>query len=303
MRIASNHFGINMLSTLRASNSKIADLMAQTSSGNRILRPSDDPIGTVRLALLERDSSMLSQYRGNIGALSIRLQQNEIHLDGMLKDVMEGHDLMLRAADGSNSPSDLNAMAGPLRTLKDNLFQSANARDSAGHYLFAGTRTETPAMVYDPAAPVGSRYRFDGNTAQQQVVIGNGVTQAGNVSVENLAGLLNRIDEAVTVISNPNVDANDPATRAVLVASLDDLDEGIGSISAKISGLGSAQNTLSLLDENHAAMLVSNDEATYIVGQVDFAEAMEALNGYMTSIQGTYKVYERVTQLSLFDLL
>jgi flagellar hook-associated protein 3 FlgL len=303
MRIASNHFGNSMLATLQGSNAKIADLMTQISNGNRIQRPSDDPIGSVRLALLEQDNAVLSQYRNNIGSLSIRLQQNETHLDGMLKAVMAAHDLLLRGTDGSNSASELNAMASSLLTLKDNLMQSANARDSAGHYLFAGTRTQTPAISCDATAPVGSRYRFDGNTNQQQVVIGNGVTQAANLGVDNLAGVLNQLDRAYAVLSDPDVDVNDAATRTLLVASLDELNDGIGSISARIASLGGAQNTLSLLDDNHAAMLVSNGEAAHIVGQVDYAKAMDALNGYMTAMKGAYQVYGRIAQLSLFDVL
>ncbi|MGC1550544.1 MAG: flagellar hook-associated protein FlgL [Rhodanobacter sp.] len=172
MRIANGHFSTSMLHNLQGSNSKIADLMDRISSGSRVLRPSDDPIASVRLLLLDRDNKMLSQYQSNIGRLSNRLQQNEVHLDGMLKNVMSAHDMMLWAADGSNSPGDLNAMAGTLDQLRQNLAQAANATDSDGNYLFSGTRTDTPAVSYDPSQPVGQRYSFTGNNDKQQVVIG-----------------------------------------------------------------------------------------------------------------------------------
>jgi flagellar hook-associated protein 3 FlgL len=304
MRISSQHFGNTMISTLHASNGKAADLMEKIASGRRIQRASDDPIGAVRLMLLERDSALLSRYRKNIDTLSIRLQQNETHLDGMLQGVMSAQDMLLRAADGSATPDDLNAMAGPLRTLIDNLSLAANAKDSDGNYLFSGTLTGTPAISYDPDAPAGSRYRFTGNLEQQQVVIGNGVTQAANVSIDNMTSVLNRLDAAATALAEPDVDMSDPATRAIVTDALNAVkQDGVGVLSSKIAALGGAQNTLSLMDDNHAAMLVSNGQASNLVGELDFAKAVDELNNYMLAVQGTYQVYGKVKQLSLFDIL
>ena len=131
MRVTNQQLSMTMLSTLRASNSKTADLMTKINAGQRVQRASDDPIAAVRLLMLERDTSVLKRYQKNIDTLSVRLQKNEAHLDGMLGTVMSAHDTLLSAADGSHSAADLNAMAGPLRTLLDNLKQAANAKD--GH--------------------------------------------------------------------------------------------------------------------------------------------------------------------------
>src|SRR5690606_19548608 len=116
-----------------------------------------------------------------------QLQRNETHLQGMLDTVMSAHDLLVWALDGANSTGDLNAMATTLGSLRDTLHVSANAMDSEGNYLFSGTLTGTAPIGYDPTLPVGSRYSFDGNDKRQQVVVGNGLTQSGNVSVDSLA--------------------------------------------------------------------------------------------------------------------
>lgn len=88
MRISSRHFGDTMLWTLHASSGKAAQLMQKIGSGQRIQRPSDDPVGTVRLMQLERDASRVAQYQKNIDTLSVRLMQNEAHLDGMLQSAV-----------------------------------------------------------------------------------------------------------------------------------------------------------------------------------------------------------------------
>ncbi|WP_367648858.1 flagellar hook-associated protein FlgL [Burkholderia contaminans] len=304
MRISSRHFGDTMLWTLHASSGKAAELMQKIGSGQRIQRPSDDPIGAVRLMQLERDASRVAQYQKNIDTLSVRLMQNEAHLDGMLQSVMSARDVLLAASDGSASAGDLNAMAGPLRSLTDALAQAANAKDGNGRYLFAGTLTDTPPIEFDATAPAGSRYRFAGNTGQQYVAVGDGVTQAANVAVENLERVLNGLDLAAEALADLAVDGSAPATRTVLADALNVLDvDGIDALSGKIATLGAAHNTLALLADNHAAMRVANGQASTLVGELDIAEAIEALNRYTMAVQGTYHAYGKIRQLSLFDVI
>ncbi|MBD9370953.1 flagellar hook-associated protein 3 [Xanthomonas sp. XNM01] len=303
MRIANGHFSTTIQGTLGKGNLQLGELMTRMSRGERLLRPSDDPIASVRLRMLERDAVMLKQYRSNISALGIRLQQNETQLDGMLDSVMSAKDLVLWALDGSNTPEDLNAMSSSMRTLRDTLLTSANARNSEGHYLFSGTATSTAPIAYDPAQPAGARYSFAGNTSQQQVVVGNGITQAGNVSVDNVAEVLNQMDAALALMEDPTVNVNDPAVRATLAAAERALDDGIGSLSSRIAQLGGAQNTLRVLDDSHASAQVSNGEALQRVGGLDVVETYDQLTRHTVAIQATYKVYGQIMQLNPFQLL
>jgi flagellar hook-associated protein 3 FlgL len=79
--------------------------------------------------------------------------------------------------------------------------------------------------------------------------------------------------------------------------------DGIDALSGKIATLGAAHNTLALLADNHAAMRVANGQASTLVGELDFAEAIEELNQYTMAVQGTYHAYGKIRQLSLFDVI
>ncbi|HGL4260776.1 flagellar hook-associated protein FlgL [Burkholderia dolosa] len=304
MRFATQHFGNTMLAMLRESSSKAEDLTSKMSTGRRVQRVSDDPIASVRLLLLESDTSMLTRYQTNIDTLSVRLQKNEAHLNGMLETLMSAHESLLAAADGSRSAADLNALAGPLLTRLDNLKQAANAKDGDGDYLFAGTKTDAAPIAFDPTIPVGNRYSYAGNDELQKVVIGHGVIQTANVTVEHLVDAMNKLDMAVDAMTDLDVDPSDPAVRGILTAALDSLKtNGINALSAKLSELGGAQNTLSLMKENHSAQVVANEQASDLVGGLDFAEAMVQLNNYMTATKGSYAIYARMNELSLFDVI
>jgi flagellar hook-associated protein 3 FlgL len=303
MRIASTQYSATMNDALQFASTQMENLMQKMASGQNLLLPSDDPVTSVRLARLDREDAALGQYRDNIGALKTRLSKNESLLDGMTKDMQQARDLMVWASDGSNSAADVSAMASSLQSLRDSLFNSANSKDEEGHYLFSGTATTSASVAFNGAAPAGSRYSFGGNTNQQLVAVGSGVTQAANVSVEELPALLNQLDSTIALLQSPGLVVSAPATQSNVSTSLSLLDTTLDSISGKIAGLGGAQNTLATLDDNHANVVLSNQQASLTLGQLDYSKAAVELNGYTTAIQATQKAYGRVSQLSLFDAL
>lgn len=300
MRIATSQYHLTMTHTLQGAQARLEQVMQQMATGQRILLPSDDPVTTVRLSRMAREEAALVQYRDNIGALSVRLRQNETALDSSLEDLQQVRDLLVWASDGAATGDDLNAMAGALASLRDSLFYTANSRDQEGRYLFSGTASTTPPIGHDAGAAAGTRYSFDGNTDTQQVVVGNRITQPANVSLPELEALLNRLDLATEQLQTGGVDNNDPAVRAVLKAALDGTDEAMDALSSKVAGLGGAQNILSTLEETHGNVSVAAGQARIALGQLDYGEAAIRLSGYTTALQATQKAYVRVAGLSLF---
>lgn len=303
MRIASTQYHDTMNMALQNANARLENVMQKMATGQRLLLPSDDPIANVRLSRMAREDAALQQYRDNIGALSTRLTQNETALSSTVQDMLQARDLLVWASDGANAAEDVVAMAGSLSALRDSLFYSSNSKDQEGRYLFSGTLSGTAAVTYDAALPLGARYSFTGNTAPQQVVVGNGITQTANVALDEMAALLNQLDNVVATLQTPGVSPNNPAVRTIVTAGLSGLDVTLSSISSKIAGLGGAQNILATLDSNHGNVSVSNQQAMITLGQLDYGEAATRLSGYSTALQATQKAYSKVSGLSLFDLL
>lgn len=299
MRVASTQYHATMNAALQNASVRLEHVMQQMSSGLRNLLPSDDPVTNVRVSRLTREEAALDQYRANIGALRSRLQQNESLLDGMTQDLLNGRDLLVWAADGTNTSEDVAAMAQTLRSLRDSLFYSANRRDQEGRYLFSGTATDAPTVTL--AAGV---YSGNPNTNAQLVVVGNGMTQAANVTLgTEMEALLNRLSATITALEAPGANVNDPATHAIVVDGLQGIDDAINGLGSKIAALGGAQNLLETMESNHTSVSVSNKQAMITLGQLDYAEAAVQLNGYSAAVQATQKAYAKVSTLSLFDVL
>ena len=303
MRIATAQYQSNMNQSLTLNQERLSNLTQQMATGKRIMLPSDDPVDSVRLSRLQREEASIIQYRDNIAAIKIRLTKTEGYLGSMVNDIAAGRDQIVWALDGSNSAEDLKAMISPLEALRDSLLFNANTVDQEGRYVFSGTKTSTAPMDYDATKPVGSRYSYAGNTNEQHVVVGNGLTQVANDNVKGMEQLLNRLDTTIDKLGSTDLKVNDTATRAALTANLGGFDAALDLVSGKIAVLGGKQNILDTLDANHANVSLSNQMAITGIGQLDMGLAATELNGYSTALQATYKAYGRIGTLSLFSAL
>ena len=303
MRIATTQYQSTMNQSLQNNQERITFLTQQLATNKRILVPSDDPVDSVRLARLGREEATIQQYRDNIASIQIRLSKTEGYLSNMTTEMIAGRDTIVWASDGGNAPDDLKAMISPLEALRESLFYGANTIDHEGHYVFAGTLTATAPVKYDASAPIGSRYSFVGNTNTQDVVVANGITQAGNENLQGMEKLLNQLDATISVLKASSVSANDPALRATVKANLDGFDDALNLVTGKIATIGGVQNIMKTLDANHANVSLSNKMAITDIGALDVGEAATALNGYSTALQATYKAYSRIGTMSLFSVL
>ncbi len=303
MRIASSQFQASMNRSLQINQTVIAKLTEQMATGNKIQVPSDEPIANVRLSRLRREENIVSQYVDNINSVKIRLSKNETYLSSMVDDMGAARDLFVWASDGSNTPADLNSMVNSLVALRDSLYFNGNTKDQEGKFIFSGTLTSTPALTLNAAAAPGSRYSYSGNNGTQEVVVGNGITQPANVTVQGMDTYLNQLDVAISMLSSPTVDANDPVLQGVLKTALDGTDTALGLISGKIAQFGGAQNVMETLANNHGNVSLSNKIAITDIAQLDYGLAATQLSGYNSALQATYQAYSKVSGLSLFNVL
>jgi flagellar hook-associated protein 3 FlgL len=296
MRVASTQYHTTMNTALQNASSELHRVLQKMATGQRYLLPSEDPIASVRMSRLAREEALLDQYLDNIATLQNAMARNEAVLAGMSADLLSARDLLVWAADGSNTSEDVIAVAGSLKPLMDSLFYNANTLDAEGRYIFSGTASDQPTISYDPAAPLG-------NSELQLVAVGNGITQPANIVLPEVADVLNVLERIAATLQTPGVNVNDPAVRAEIHSALNGLDTAINENSARMATLGGAQNILETLRANHSNVSLSNKQAALIIGQLDYGDAAVKMNGYTAAIQATQKAYSQVSRLTLFDAL
>ena len=304
MRITNSQITSMMHNSMNASSAELGKLMQQMASGKRILLPSDDPIASVRVLRVQREEASLEQFRKNIANVSGSLSTQEANLKSTSDAMLNVRDLLLWAANGSNTSEDLAAMAGELSIIEDTIFSFANVRDEEGRYLFSGTLSDTPALSFDAATQT---YSLTGNAKHRQAAVANGVLVDENVTAASVFGagvdMLNQLRGLINTLQDPALDASDPAVRQQIVDTLGALDDTHGRVLGSVTELGGRQNALSLLEGSNEDVSLVNQKIEGELSQLDYAGATIDLNNYQLALGATQKTYLKIKEMSLFSLL
>ena len=304
MRITNSQITSMMHNSMNASSAELGKLMQQMASGKRILLPSDDPIASVRVLRVQREEASLEQFRKNIANVSGSLSTQEANLKSTSDAMLNVRDLLLWAANGSNTSEDLAAMAGELSIIEDTIFSFANVRDEEGRYLFSGTLSDTPALSFDAATQT---YSLTGNAKHRQAAVANGVLVDENVTAASVFGagvdMLNQLRGLINTLQDPALDASDPAVRQQIVDTLGALDDTHGRVLGSVTELGGRQNALSLLEGSNEDVSLVNQKIEGELSQLDYAGATIDLNNYQLALGATQKTYLKINEMSLFSLL
>ncbi len=145
MRISDNQFSQMMLQSLQGNNAGLGHVLQQMTTGERLTKLSDDPMASIKLLNLDRENSAIAQYQNNIANVKTTLSSQETHLDSVKESLMSMRDIALwGGANGSLTDQDRTGMITELKSYRDSIESSFNAQDEEGHYLFSGTKTDTP---------------------------------------------------------------------------------------------------------------------------------------------------------------
>ncbi len=299
MRISNAQITAMMHGSMNTSSEKLGKLMQQMATGERMLMPSDDPISAVRVLRIQREEATLTQYRTNIANVAGNLSKQEANLTAASDTMLNVRDMLLWAANGSNTSEDLAAIANELGSLEKTILSFANVRDEEGRYLFSGTLSDRPAITFDEATET---YSLTGNDQYRQAAVANGVLVEENVTAAQVFGadadMLNQLHALVKNLADPTADAG-----AQISATLASLDAAHSQLLGAVTELGGRQNTLTLLSSSNEDVSLVNQKIEGELSQLDYAAASIDLNNYQLSLQATQKTYLKINGLSLFGML
>jgi flagellar hook-associated protein 3 FlgL len=297
MRISDTQFSQMMLQSLQINNAGLGKVMQQMATGDRLTKLSDDPMASIQLLNLDREGSAISQYQNNIANVKTTLSSQEVHLDSVNESLKSMRDLVLWGANGTLTDEDRKGMISELESMRDAIQSSFNAKDEEGHYLFSGTKTDTPAI-----SAAGGNYSLDGNNDKRIVTVAKGVTMESNITAQELMDLgggdnvLSQIDRLIVEFKNPS-----PNFQTEVEASLNAIDDMMSNVLGAMTEIGGRHNNLDLMDGAHSENKLFVDKITSDVSALDYGEASVRLSNYMAALQATQASYVKINDLSLFD--
>ena len=180
-RISTNQLFDRSIQSVLDNQSDISDLQQQLSSGKKLLRPSDDPVGAASVVRLTEEIDRIDQFKRNNDLLRNTLDQEEAILRNVNNAVDRARVLAIQAGNGIIGVQDRQAIAIEIGQIRDQVFDLMNSRDANGEYIFAGYQSQSPAFVFDPTA-TGNKYTFQGDDGINEVRVSDTVTLQSNSS-------------------------------------------------------------------------------------------------------------------------
>ena len=176
-RISSNMNNMNTQSALRLQESKLNRANNQISSQQKLLNLRDDPIAAGHLVRYQSYLGRVKNFEKNALTLSDEFAVREGYMENSLEIMQRVRELAVTGANGIYNKEDMKNMATEVDELLKSLIQNANAIDSDGKSIFAGTNTKATAFdiemgnVEGSGVPLIQNVRYNGNIDVNQVEV------------------------------------------------------------------------------------------------------------------------------------
>lgn len=230
MRVTNSMIANRVLLNAQSSLSRLLEMQTQMSSGKRINKPSDDPLGIIRDLDYRNELSKISQFQENINQsynwTSAYDQEIFPRLDEIVRNAKE---IAVSGTDDSYNADSRAAFAAEVRSHINSLLQLGNSQTDGGRYLFSGYSTDVESFQRN-----ANGFSFNGDNG----IINYQIDSASDLAV-NLIGSDVYLGQIKTL--GEDADLNVAVTGTTLLADLHNgqgIDQTVGTFEIRDLNLG-----------------------------------------------------------------
>jgi flagellar hook-associated protein 3 FlgL len=289
------------LADINAAQAGLTRSQRELSSGRSILEPSDNPYGASQAITLQSSLDGLTAYEHGAQDGISWMNISSGALAGIDNQVQRVRELVLQAANGVNSPSDLSNIAAEVQQLTEGIKQDANTQ-YAGQYVFSGTLTTT--RPYEQ----GENDAYQGNAGAVSRALGPGTSV--NVSVE-LTGVLGSgkeagdgklLDTLRTIVQNLR-EGTPAAVQTLATTDLKSLDTNLDALTSLQASAGAVTDQLNLAVSRIQGLQSTATQQLSNVQDADMAKVAIAFSNEQAAYNAALRAGASIVQQSLLDFL
>jgi len=292
MRITNNMLSQNLLRNLETAQGRMDQLQNQLSSGHRISRPSDDPVGIQNAMRLKSNISSVEQWKSNADAAVDYMNTTDSTLGDMTSMLQRVRELTVQGANGTLAAVDKGAIADEVDQIKEQLKMMANTQIGS-KYIFSGTATDKELIPTDgsPSMANGSPVSFEvGNNLSIDISV-SGQTLFGDAD----SGMLATLDNLSADLRSGN--------SAGVSNSLTKIDATVNNVITLRSGLGARTNRMTALQEQLDYTSVNLQANLSSIQDVDMATTITEFTNSQNVYKAALAVGAKIIQPSLVDFM
>lgn len=298
MRVSSHQFHLNSIKNIQSNTENFNEKSIQLATNKRILKPSDDPLGTVMIMNLGSEIKSLEQYKTNMDAVNFSLGQQEVQLSAIVNQIYSLQSLITTAADGSMGESEIKALGQEMSVAFPAIVDLLNATDSDGQYYFSGSKTDEKPFQIDATG----NYVYAGDDIVREVAVSDDSSVKNNIVGDDLdpgAGFLNAMQDYLIEVNNPPAGGVGDQSRVMI----DKLADFLGTISSQVTTIGSTMASLDSITTSNQDITTFTVNLQDDLSAVDYPEAFISMNESMAAYESSMQVYSTVSKLSLFSYI
>ena len=236
MRISTNQIFTLGLNGMLNQQTELIKTQQQIASGEKLQRPSDDPVTAVQILNFEREANLLDQYITNVDIVKNKLSVEEGLLDGVTNVLQRVRELAVQGLNDTYTATDRDDIAQEVKILNQELLAIANSQDESGNYLFSGFSNNI-----QPYTSIGASY--GGDEGQRKIQVGPEVFVESN----DPGNLIFESEVTQTVVT-------DTATSGTSSSQLYIISEGVqDTISPAVTVFFSAPDSLVINDGTNSS--------------------------------------------------
>ncbi|WP_178861217.1 flagellar hook-associated protein FlgL [Thiomicrorhabdus cannonii] len=154
MRISTNMFHSQGISSIQNHQKSVMDTQLQLSTGKRVNAPGDDPVATSQIHALNRTMNTIEQYAKNGEYAKSQLVLEETAIADTIGSLQRARELAIQMSNGTYTAADREATAAEVDQIIQQVKSMMNYRNSEGELIFAGSSVNaTQAFVEDVNNP------------------------------------------------------------------------------------------------------------------------------------------------------
>ena len=261
------------------------------STGKRINKLSDDPVGLTQSLSIQSSLANIEQMQRNIDYGQSWLNSSESALTSVSNILSDTKALCVQMASGTVGADQRAAAAENVQNNLDEIVSLANTNVN-GSYIFAGSKTDTVPFDQDETGNV--TYEGD-NTAFSIKISNNASIEIGSDGQAVFGTLFTTLSDLKTALQNNDVTGIQDA--------MGKLDDSMNDISAKISDIGSKTDRMDIKKNIFQDLNLTNTTRLSTIEDADMAQAIMDVSAAQLTYQAALASSSKVMSLSLVDYL
>lgn len=320
IRVTQSMMNTQLLRNISTNLGRMNILQDQLSTGRKINKPSDDPVGITFALRYRSELDATKQYEKNVGSALSQLEYMDTTI-GQAGDVMQRvRELLVRGSNSTFEQSSLDAIKIEISQLYNQMVEIGNSQFN-GKTMFNGELTDDKpypvtelGAAIDPAAtpPVLKAYHVNTDTGAINYELSAGMTMKVNMTGSEIFGAaLSPTATQAEIEASDNVfvllqrahDMLEASDQEGLSNMLGQIDSRMQTMLTKRSEVGARYNRLEIIQDRLSDITLNLKTVQASVEDADIAAVITNLKTEENIYQASLSVGAQLIRPSLVDFL